>query len=556
MADITFTKIPDQAQPAVTFKKVETGPPPSGLSRFGTGAADPLVGILQATGRQTGEMVEPPLWGSSPTAPQDLSVPMDAAVKKREQDYQASRGANPGTDWARGAGNIASNIALTAPLALAGPGATAASMAARIAQTMRAGAGFGALEGVTEPVTSGSFGTGKAKQIGGGATEGALLGGGLGTLGEAIARNTPEGVERFIQSAYERSIKPSFAGRSGSGQQLAEAREKARAALDAIIDNRDVVTLLDKEGRELPKGTLPQTVEHVVDAVDQSKKKIFEKYDAMANAAGEGGVAVDLRPAAAELRQVAQSPEIRTLKPDLAEYANKRADALESQGTFTATQAQTGITHLNDQLKSFYNKPNYENAWVDSMIANKLRHGLDDAVSSVAGAGYQALKNQYGALRSIENDVVRRAIVMGRQEPGGGILGRLVDVASAHDLVNGVMHPASIPGGLLMKAWGEAVKRVRDPNRAVRRMFEKADKIRSASRAVESVAPPLPPIIKTGMQPPRPTDGAMRPAKPGTPAPAGGSAQAAPPTAPIPVIRQPPVIQPEWERIIGGGNLF
>jgi hypothetical protein len=102
---------------------------------------------------------------------------------------------------------------------------------------------------------------------------------------------------------------------------------------------------------------------------------------------------------------------------------------------------------------------------------------LDTAVEKAVGPGYQKLKNLYGSLRTLENDVVKRAVVHGRQNVGGGLMGSIGDVVSAEEVIRGLVHlnPASMAIGAGVKGTTTLAKYLRNPNRAVKRLFEKAE---------------------------------------------------------------------------------
>jgi hypothetical protein len=169
------------------------------------------------------------------------------------------------------------------------------------------------------------------------------------------------------------------------------------------------------------------------------------------------------------------------VRPGVAKSAGDMAENFAKARAFSALDAQRAIQNLNESLKAFYKNPTYEvvgNAGLDALVANQLRSGLDRTIESATGPGYQALKNQYGALRSIEKDVVHRSIVDARQAAGGGLLGRLGDIASGEEVIRGVLtlNPSAFARGVALKGYTSTLKRLRDPNRAVRRMFDVAEK--------------------------------------------------------------------------------
>lgn len=152
-----------------------------GLNRargFAMGMADPSVGAVQLAANVTG-----------------YGKPVNKAIQQKEAEYEADRMAvtdpsisslitgqkDPGFDWARMSGNVASPVNL-----LAAKIPFAATTGKRIAQ----GAAMGGAAGAMQPVVDGtdSFGSQKASQIGFGAVSGGALAPVLGKLGEMVMR--------------------------------------------------------------------------------------------------------------------------------------------------------------------------------------------------------------------------------------------------------------------------------------------------------------------------------------------------------------------------------
>ncbi|HEX4861530.1 MAG TPA: hypothetical protein VFV07_09860 [Rhizomicrobium sp.] len=329
---------------------------------------------------------------------------------------------------------------------------------------------------------------------------------GIKDLVEGIASNKADAAERFIKKSYERAIKPSVAGKA-TATQLDRYHDQARDAISSIVANKAGLRFTD--GAVETAGELPKSLEQFADAIDQTKQTIFQRYDALAQQAGQAGARVDLTATVGELQKLASDTVVKDLHPELGKYAEDRAAAMTARGSYSTSEAQRAVSNLNQSLKAFYSNPGYETASkasVDALIANQLRGGLDQAIESATAPGYQALKNQYGALKAIEKDVVNRSIVNARKEAGGGILGRISDVASAEEVLRGVitMNPAAIARGVALKGWQSYVQRLRDPNRAVQKLFEAAEKRGGAD--VPSAGAPPEVSLGGGPQLPRPTD--------------------------------------------------
>jgi hypothetical protein len=324
----------------------------------------------------------------------------------------------------------------------------------------------------------------------------------VGELPGAMAAANKAAFEKAISADFKRAVKPSVSGKATSGQ-VQKYAGQARSAIDSIVENKPNLEFTYDTG-QTKRGELPQSLEEFGDAIEQTKQSIFNQYDALAQNAEGAGAKVSLTPLSTELRTVAADQVTELLHPELAKYAAGRADAFDEAGTLSPGNAQRAITMLNSSLKAFYKNPTYETAAranVDAMIANKLRSGLDEAVDSSGGEGYQELKNKYGSLKAIEKDVNNRAQVVGRQEKGGGILGRIADVGSAEEVIRGLLtfNPVAIARGGALKGWAEFMKYRRNPNRVVTSMFEKAESPEGTARPPIVPSMPMSPFMQPGL---------------------------------------------------------
>ncbi len=298
-------------------------------------------------------------------------------------------------------------------------------------------------------------------------------------FGDNLAGNNAAATERYIDKLYQKTIKPSTKGISTSDQ-LDHYHAQARDAISSIVENKEDLQFVDRSSGEATKGELPQSLEQFGDAIGQTKEKIFRQYDDLAKQTQTAGIEVGLRPAVVELQRIANDSVVTVMHPELTKYARDTANRLSSVGRLSATDTQRVITGLNQSLKAFYDNPTYESAAranVDAMIANNLRESLDKTVESAVGPGYQELKNKYGALKAIEKHVVNRAQTVGRQDKSG-LLSGIGSIVSAEEVIRGVMslRPGIVAQGLALKGVVETIKHLRNPNRAVTKMFEAAER--------------------------------------------------------------------------------
>ncbi|MFZ2151815.1 MAG: hypothetical protein WAV09_01760, partial [Minisyncoccia bacterium] len=316
---------------------------------------------------------------------------------------------------------------------------------------------------------------------------------------------------------FYKAIRPSV---KQSISKAASYKEKASKAVETIVRNKAGLQLLDEAGQPVSK--LPESIDDLSKAIQQTKQSLYKEYsDLSGGASGMREVtenipvdtratrlpkvapgAVDLRTPPPLLQQVtkqkpvapvsmnsianeldfiANSDSLKTLSPSDAAYARDLALKLRNFGDITPSKAQEFVEHLNAQLTAFERNPNYNDASraaINAMVRNSLNKGADDAIEGALNqAGYLDLKSQYGALKEIERDVVRRLMVDARKNNKGLI--DFTDIFSGGQVVSGLlsMNPAQVAQGLTQKTIAGTFKKLNDPNRIIKRMFENADAI-------------------------------------------------------------------------------
>ena len=314
--------------------------------------------------------------------------------------------------------------------------------------------------------------------------------------------------DKIVKKGITKGIKPSSAGKKTRGQ-VQQYNKRASEAIQEIVGNKDNLSLVDEQGATI-KG-LPKTVDQLSQAIEQTKSGIFEQYDSLAKQSDvfrterpatypinkypkkdyRKAIKIDLDNTANKLNTVVTSKVLKDLSPETIDYAYKRIEALKTRnkpsrarkttGGYTAVETQEAIQVLNQSLESFYRDPSPANkgkALVDSIIANDLRSQLDAVIKQTTGKEYQALKSKYGALKTIERDVVKKTQAEARKQTGG-FIPDFTDVLSGHQVVKGLAakNLPVVAGGLGMKAistWGKYVK---SPNRIIKQMFKDVDKL-------------------------------------------------------------------------------
>lgn len=281
---------------------------------------------------------------------------------------------------------------------------------------------------------------------------------------------------KAVDKGINKGVRPSVVKKE-MWSQRDKYMQNANVAVDEIINNKQNLKLLDREGNT-KAGKLPETLEEFSQALEQTKRQIYSEYDGLAKQAEQQGTMINMAPIAAELDGIVNSRVMQTVDPGTIRYAAERKAAFENQ-RFSAKETQEIIQILNQSEKAYYANPTPEmkgKAYVDSLIANNLRAGLDAAIESATGIEYAPLKRKYGAIRMLETDVTKRAIVDARKNIRGLI--DFSDIFSSSQLMQGLIaqQPALLASGAAIKFTTMFTKHINDPNRIVKSMFKKAEK--------------------------------------------------------------------------------
>lgn len=304
---------------------------------------------------------------------------------------------------------------------------------------------------------------------------------------------------------YKRAVKPSSAG-IDSPAKAARFDRQVLTGVDSIVENKPNLSFTDTNGNTL-KGETPSTIDELSQAITQTRKAIYEQYSAKAKAANEAGGTINVADVTKELDPIINDQSLAIAKPEAVAYAKELKQRLEydvQPGANNTTQltarqpidpvlAEKLIEIWNASLKAFYKNPSYDTAskaTIDALLANKMRSLLDSTIENTQGEGYQNLKNRYGALKSMEADVIRRQQAFAKQNAKGLI--DFTDIFTGSQAISGILNlnPQQIATGLAGQAIKEYIKWRNSPDRAIEAMFKEAEKVRSTPQAVPKTETP------------------------------------------------------------------
>lgn len=285
-------------------------------------------------------------------------------------------------------------------------------------------------------------------------------------------------LEAKVNQYFEKGVKPNLGTQITPAGQRKYQNDVVTGA-KVITSNKKNLKFVDENG-EVIAGQKPETLQQLADSIEQTKKVIFNQYDDLATKAGDAGVRVDTVRIANQLDDVINNKALQLSNPEAVSYAKDVRDRFLRSGSLDAKTAQDVIQNYNNSLQAFNRNPTPEgltrNA-VDAFMANQMRQALDEGIEGLTGANYQNLKNQYGALKTIERDVMRATLRDARKNVKGLI--DYTDIFSGGQLVSGLLtlNPGMVASGAAQKSIASYFKFLNNPNRAVKKMFETAEEL-------------------------------------------------------------------------------
>jgi len=275
-------------------------------------------------------------------------------------------------------------------------------------------------------------------------------------------------LDKIIDKGISKGVKPDFPGKKDFTKRVG-FNKKSNDAVKVIAENKDLIKITNDVGEAIP---YPKSAGDMASAIQQAKKIVFDQYYSLTKEAGQGGAKFNISNVNEQLekwsKDLGNSPEVR-------EYAKKiKGDLVELHGQ-SPQIIERRISDLNSSLAGFYDgRATKAKAQIDASIASVMRQDLDDIITNATGTQYSPIKAKYAALKTIEKDVNKRAVVNARRAKVGLI--DMTDLFTGGDIAAGLLtaNPALLTKGVAGKGIKEVFKALNDPDRAIAKMFKQA----------------------------------------------------------------------------------
>lgn len=315
--------------------------------------------------------------------------------------------------------------------------------------------------------------------------------------GQALAALATEGARRGIPKVVEGSVNTVKGAAKASGIGLTPVEKLVKSAGPSVRD-LNFPQAIETAAPELARQNAAAPIKSVQGVADAAhvgadslwKNQIEPQITRNASATIDGGKIAD------QIRSGVDEG-MKDLFPEQAKAANSFADKF--QGQLTLSKANAYLKTLNAQLKGFYKMSPEARAAagvtdgrISSMenAADGLRQQMYDKLDSLGETDPAGLRQQYGALKQVQDVFRKRAIVAGRQAPLNlpqvlALAGGAGEATSA--LMSG--HPMAALGGAAAAAIPTILKFINSPDALAARGISGL-KLPEALQAAS--APPIP----------------------------------------------------------------
>lgn len=249
-----------------------------------------------------------------------------------------------------------------------------------------------------------------------------------------------------------RAVKP----RIKKGMNLRRSKAQMELANQTIVEN----------------GFKPTSLKDYADAVYDTKKKVWEEINKNLQLGQDTGKEIDLVEIAIKILDRAEDPALLRTNPNAAKQLTTIAENLVQQGNDVGIlEAERMKQLLNAELDGLFGELDLSKQAKEAkkLITREIGDQLNKKLSDLPDE-FKGLKTKYGSLSSIEDDILKRAIVFERQNPEG-LADILTKTEAAAELVFG--NTKSRLRAIARLTMGNRLKKANDANELIKRAFEK-----------------------------------------------------------------------------------
>lgn len=281
-------------------------------------------------------------------------------------------------------------------------------------------------------------------------------------------------------------------GKTTGGRILPQVEKKV-AGLGVLKKYAPEVTVKDAHNFEMKFNPTKATFHEVLQAWNKTRQNIYGKYSVISEQLGKT-TDIDISKIGDGLSEVvsgARTGAYKTAAKNILEDLVDNFGQVDDVGKFVGFRSvkpkdlETYLSDLyNEASATLAGRSDKAHGELAAATAQHLRSYLDDAIEKVSGTEYKALREEYSALKAVEQDLVRRFQQEARQVGGG--LTDYVNLFSSGDIIGGILfnQPQQVAKGLTQGIMGRLFQNLKRPDRYLQRAFKLIDE-KNVSSAVQ-----------------------------------------------------------------------
>ena len=315
-----------------------------------------------------------------------------------------------------------------------------------------------------------------------------------------LPKNEADNIRKEASTYIEKSIKPTVKGKMNQAD-YNKFIDDTLDVVDYMDKNRSLLQYTDDAWEQIT-WKLPTNLRETSEALGNMKKALYDQYNNIAKMAWDKWARVNMNQAFDKLddlsKDVSQNIANPQTKQIVENFKNQLLEYTDDAGTIAIEDAQKLTQDFNKQLTAFFRNPNMNDVSKNSIISqlNKwtkdaINESIDDALNqwiknwSSASQQYQALKWMYGKIKTIEDEVAKRALVEWRKNLKW-LSPTLLDAFAWWEATEALltMNPGKLGKAAVMKFIGKYYKYLNDPNTQINNLFQLVQKTNNPNTSV------------------------------------------------------------------------
>ena len=315
-----------------------------------------------------------------------------------------------------------------------------------------------------------------------------------------LPKDKVDNIRKEASTYIEKSIKPTVKGKMNQAD-YNKFIDDTLDVVDYMDKNRSILQYTD-DAWEQVVWKLPTNLRETSEALGNMKKVLYDQYNNIAKQAWDAWARVNMNQAFDKLddlsRDVSQNIANPQTKWIVENFKNQLLEYTDDAGTIAIEDAQKLTQDFNKQLTAFFRNPNMNDVSKNSIISqlNKwtkdaINESIDDVLNqwiknwSSASQQYQALKWMYGKIKTIEDEVAKRALVEWRKNLKW-LSPTLLDAFAWGEATEALltMNPGKLGKAAVMKFIGKYYKYLNDPNTQINNLFQLVQKTNNPNTSV------------------------------------------------------------------------